>query len=93
MILGVTKKSGRGIPKCIEQVDVTKKEDLAQTRGTLNVAELLGDAKAPGIISISLYDTKPVYIISVAREEIKWLKKDRKLFDKTQQMMVAAPFY
>ena len=27
------------------------------------------------------------------REEIKWLKKERKLFDKTEQKIVAAPFY
>ena len=53
----------------------------------------MGDAKAPGVISISLHDTKPMYIMSVAFEEINFLKKDRKLFDKTQQKMVAAPFY
>ena len=93
MILGVTRKSGRGLPKCIEQVDVTKKLDLARTRGTLKAADLVGDAKAPGITWMSLYDAKPVYLMSVACEEIKWLKKDRKLFDKTQQKMIAAPFY
>ena len=42
---------------------------------------------------MSLYDTKPVYLMSVDCEEIKCLKKDRKLFDKTQQKMVATPFY
>ena len=31
--------------------------------------------------------------MSVACEWIKWIKKDRKLFDKTQQKMVAALFY
>ena len=89
MILFVTIKSGRGILKCIEQVDVTKKEYLAQTHGNLKVAELVGDAKSPGVISMLLYDTKPVYLIIVACEEIKWLKKDHKLFDKTQHKMVA----
>ena len=62
-------------------------------RGTLKVAELVGDAKAPGIISMSLYDTKPVYLMIVSCEEIKWIKKDCKLFDKTQQKMVSAPFH
>ena len=42
---------------------------------------------------MSLYDTNPVYLMSVACEEITWLKKDHKLFDKMQQKMVAAPFY
>ena len=89
----MTIKSGRGILKCIEQVDVTKKEDLARTHGNFKVAELVGDAKSPGVISMLLYDTKPVYLIIVACEEIKWLKKDRKLFDKTQHKMVAPSFY
>ena len=31
--------------------------------------------------------------MSVSRQEIKWLNKDRKIFDKTQQKMVAALFY
>ena len=65
MILGVTRKSVRGLSKCIKQVDVTKKKDLARTRGTIKVAELVGDTKDPGIISMSLYDTKPVYLMSV----------------------------
>ena len=37
---------------------------------TIRVAELVGDAKALGVISMSLYDTKHVYIISVSCEEI-----------------------
>ena len=89
----MTRKSGRGLPKCIEQVDVTKKEGLARTCGTLKVVELVGDAKDPGIISISQYDTKLVYLMIVSCEEIKCLKKDQKIFDKMQQKMVAAPFY
>ena len=84
MIQGVTRKSVRVLPKCIEQVVVTKKEDIAQTRGTLKVAELVGDAKALGIISMVLYYTKHVYLIIVAFEDIKWLKKVRNLFDKTK---------
>ena len=51
------------------------------------------DTKAPGIVSMSLYDTKHMYLINVSCEDKKWIKKDRKLFDKTQQNMVAAPFY
>ena len=84
MIQGVTRKSVRVLPKCIEQVVVTKKEDIAQTRGTLKVAELVGDAKALGIISMALYYTKHVYLTIVAFEDIKWLKKVRNLFDKTK---------
>ena len=57
MVLGVTRKGGRGVPKCIEQLDVTKKEDLAKARGTLKVSELVGDAQMKGLVAISLYDS------------------------------------
>ena len=46
-----------------------------------------------GVLSMSLYDTKSLYLIIVACEGIKWIKKDCKLFYETQQKMVAAPFY
>ena len=42
---------------------------------------------------MSLYYTKSLYLIIVACEGIKWIKKDCKLFYETQQKMVAAPFY
>ena len=67
----MTRKSDRDFPKCIEQVGVPRKEGLARMRETLNVAELMGDAKAPGVISISLYDTNHVYLMNISCEEIK----------------------
>ena len=37
---------------CIKQVDVTKKQDLAQTRGNLKGVDPVGDAKDLGILSM-----------------------------------------
>ena len=82
MIIGATRKSGRVLPKCIKQVDVNKNEDLARTCGTLKVADLVRDANSPGIISMSLYEGNALYLMSVYCEEIKRLKKERKIFDK-----------
>lgn len=93
MVLGVTRKGGRGVPKCIEQLDVTKKEDLAKARGTLKVSELVGDEQMKGLVAISLYDSKPVYLMTTASEEIVWVKKERKLFDKNLMELVPAPFF
>ena len=93
MVLGVTRKGDRGVPKCIEQLDVTKKEDLAKARGTLKVSELVGNAQMKGLVAISLYDSKPVYLMTTASEEIVWVKKERKLFDKNLMELVPAPFF
>ena len=89
----MTQKGGRGVPKCIEQLDVTKKEDLAKTRGTLKVSELVGDEQMKGLVAISLYDSKPVYLMTTASEKIVWVKKERKLFDKNLMELVPAPFF
>ena len=92
MIYGVTRKSGRGIPKCILQEEVSTKEDLAKTRGTVKVAKLVGDDCIQGLVAVSLYDTKPVYIMTNAIEEVKWIKKDRELYDKSQNKKLLPHF-
>ena len=93
MILDTTRKSGRGLPKCTKQFYVTKKVYILWLRGTFNVAELVGDAKDPGIISISLYDKNPLYLMSVVYKEIKWLNIHHKIFYKTKQKIFSSPFY
>ena len=92
MIYGVTRKSGRGIPKCILQEEVSTKEDLARTRGTVKVAKLVGDDCIQGLIAVSLYDTKPVYIMTNAIKKVKWIKKDRELYDKSQNKKLLPHF-
>ena len=65
LIHGVTRAS-RGIPPCITQEAVTKKEDLLRTRCTMEAAVLTGDSDCPGLVATSLYDSKPVYLLSNA---------------------------
>ena len=93
MVYGVTRKSGRGIPKCILQEEVKTKDELARVRGTLKVAKLVGDEKLQGLVAVSLYDTKPVYVLTNAIEQVKWIQKDRQLYDKTQNKKAPPPFY
>ena len=50
-VYGVVRQSGRGIPKCILQKEVTRKADIEQTRGTLKAAELVGDAECKGLLA------------------------------------------
>jgi len=93
MVLGVTRNGGRGALECIEQLYVIKIEDLAKVRGTLKISELVGDEQMNGLVAISLYDSKPVYLMTTASEEIVWVKKKQKLFDKNLMQLVLAPFF
>ena len=57
---------------------MTKKEDLLVTRGTMKAAVLVGDSSCPSLVAASLYDSKPVYLISNACNKVEWTKKERK---------------
>lgn len=75
MISGVARKSGRGLPSCVYQEEVTKKEDIIRAKWTVKAAVLKGDPMVPGMVAISIYDSKPFYMISNACEQVKWIKK------------------
>ena len=91
-IHGVT-RMGRGIPPCIMQKEVTKKENLLSTRGTVKAAQLIGDSTCKGLVAVSFYDSKPVYLISNACDKVQWTRKERKIWHKEKGKKVVAPFY
>ena len=92
LIHGVCRSHNRGLPKCIEQKLLTKKSELAAARGTLKVAKLVGDPTCE-LVAASLYDQKPVYLLSSSCDSVKWIKKDRKLYHKKEGKKVNVPFY
>ena len=65
MIYGVCRVS-LGIPNCIHQVAVTKKEELLKNRGVVKASVIRGDSKCDGLVAVTFYDSKPVYFISNA---------------------------
>ena len=75
MASGVTLKGGRGIPKYIEQLEVSKKIDLAKVRGNLKVSELVQSNKMKGLVVLLLYGSKPAYIMTTASEKIVGVKE------------------
>ena len=75
------------------QEEAKTKDELARVRGTVKVAKLVGDEHIQGLLAVSVYDTKPVYVLTNAISQVKWISKERKLYDKTQNKKVPAPFY
>ena len=84
-IHGVTRPSNRGVPEAVKQKEVTSKVDLAKVRNTVKVAILKGDSVCQNLICVSLYDSKPVYLLTNACTEVKWIKKSRKVYSTKDQ--------
>ena len=57
------------------------KKDQLKVRGTVKAAVLVGDPDCPNLIASSVYDTKPVHYLSMASDSIKWIVKERKVFN------------
>ena len=55
-----------------------EKKELLRNRGTLEAAVLTGDPKCKYLVVVSLYDTKPVYLLLNDCEKIQWTKKELK---------------
>ena len=81
MMHGVTRASGRGLPEFVVQKEVSGVSQKEAVIGTLKAAVLNGDDECPALIACSVYDSKPVHFLSTAAKEIKWLTKDRKVYD------------
>ena len=54
MCHGVARRSGRGVPLFILQDEVTNLKDQLKVRGTVNAAELKGDANCPNLCAVSV---------------------------------------
>ena len=82
MFHGVAREKGKGVPSCLFKKKETSKIAHTKERWTLKVATLKGDPSIPGIVVLSLYDSKPFYFMSNACEVVKWNKKTRKVWSK-----------
>ena len=93
MFHGVAREKGKGVPSCLFQKKETSKIAHAKARWTLEVSTLKGDPSIPGIVILSLYDSKPFYFMSNACELVKWNKMTRKVWSKGKNRMVEMPFF
>jgi Transposase IS4 len=92
LIAGVTRKNGRGLPAHVLQEDAKNKKAQLAVRGTVKAAELVGDHECPGLLAVSVYDTKPVHFLSMASESIKWILKERAVYDPKREKNVPLKF-
>ena len=78
---GVARQKGRGVPKCVFQNEVTGAKNIEKVRHTVKVAVVKGDSVCINpLVCISLYDSKPVYLLSTACSDVNWIAKKRKVW-------------
>ena len=89
---GVTRKGGRGIPDCVKQDEVKNRTKQLQVRGTVKAAKLEGDPGCPSLLATSVYDSKPVHYLSMISEQVKWVVKEKEVFNKATRKMEPLKF-
>ncbi|MGL5935534.1 MAG: hypothetical protein ACRCZI_07915, partial [Cetobacterium sp.] len=92
LIAGVTRKNGRGLPAHVLQEDAKNKKAQLAVRGTVKAAELVGDQDCKSLLAVSVYDTKPVHFLSMTTECIKWMQKERQVYDPQRENNVPLKF-
>ena len=93
MFHGVAREKGRGVPACLFQKEETGKAEKANARWTLKVVHLKNDGSIPGMVTLSLYDSKPFNFISNNCDRIKWKKRTREVWHKGLQRKVEMPLF
>ena len=92
LVHGVARRNGRGIPTSVLQDEITNKKEQGKVRGTVKAAELVGDPDCPGLVAVSIYDTKPVHFLSMRCDAIKWIEKERLVYDKSKNKTIKLKF-
>ena len=93
MVHGVTRPTLRGIPSVVKQDEVKRKSELESVRHTVKAAVLKGDEVCKELVSVSLYDTKPVYFLSMVCENITWMEKKRQVYNAQELKRFKMPFH
>ena len=81
LVHSVTRKGGRGIPSCVQQQEEKNQKTVNSVCGTVKAAKLEGDPGFLCLIASSVYDTKPVYSLSIISKKVQWIVKERLVYN------------
>jgi len=77
---GVVRTSNRGMPPEIRQQEEKNEKQAELLYGTTKAAKLVNDPECPDLLAVSVYDTKPVHLMTTVEEDIHWVEKKRKVW-------------
>ena len=72
LLHGVARTHGQGVPEEIIQQEVKSKKKQDEVRGEVKLVVMKGDAKCPDVLAFSIYEKRPVHIISDVADNVKW---------------------
>ena len=78
---GVVRTHGRGLPDAVIQREEKNVKRVESIRGTTMALRQVDNPACPDILAMSVYDTKPVHILSTAAESVVWTTKTRTVWD------------
>lgn len=88
LVNGVVRTNNKGIAAEIIQKEVKTKARQDEVRGTVKVAVRVGDPICPNIIACSIYDTKPVHVLSTVGKSVEWWSVQSKVWSEEKKKLV-----
>ena len=82
LLRGVARTRVHGVPEVIIQQEVKSKKKHDGLRGEVKVVAMKGDKTCTYVLACSLYDTKPVQIISTVADNVNWTPINNKVYSK-----------
>ena len=94
MIEVVSRTNSRVLPTQILQQQVTKKERINSVKVTIKACALEGVPALDTctIVACSIYNTKPVHSFSMCYDNITWINKTSRIWDKSTSTMSLGSF-
>lgn len=85
LVYNIYRKSGRGMSSSVYQEKYTdpRSTKAQEVRVLTKATVLVGDNMCNNMLVFSVYNSKPVYFISMSAENIKRIEKKRKIYDAT----------
>ncbi len=77
---GIVRTTGRGLPPSVRQLEEKNAKEAQKLRGRTAAARLVNLSDSPDLFAISVYDTKPVHMLSTVEESMYWDLKKRKVW-------------
>jgi hypothetical protein len=68
------------VDESVLQTEVKSRRAQDAVRGTVKVSVLRDDPSCPDLLAVSVYDTKPVHMLSTVADCVEWIKKERKVW-------------
>jgi len=72
--------TGCGLPPSVRQLEKKNVKEAQKLRGRTAAAKLVNSSDCPDLFACSVYDTKPIHMLSTVNESMYWVLKKWKVW-------------